>query len=48
MGTITEIIAIINKDKMPNELEFKHFFTHISREEALRLRKIYRKNLISE
>ena len=42
MGRITEAIAIINKEVMPGGQEYKHFFAHLSRIEALQLRKKYR------
>ena len=42
MGRITEAIAVINKEVMPGEMEYKHFFTHLNRDEALRLRKVNR------
>jgi len=48
MGRITEAIAIINKEVMPSEHEYKHFFVHLAREEALRLRKVYRKKNIQK
>ena len=46
MGRITEAIAIINKEIMLTEMEYKHLFTHLAREDALKLKKIYRKKNI--
>ena len=42
MGRLTEAIAIINKEAMPGEYEYKCLFTHLNRDDALELRKKYR------
>lgn len=43
MGRITEAIAVINLKDIPPPIEYNHYFTHLNRNEAKRLRKKYLK-----
>ena len=44
MGRLSETIHFFNRDAVPNELEFRHEYHHISKtDELMKARKQYRK-----
>ena len=45
MGRVTEAIAFINKDKIPDEMETRCIYTHCSRKDLKELRAMYLKNI---
>ena len=49
MGRVTELIDFINRDTIPDELERKSLYSHITIDDKIiRLRKEYRKRLKKE